>query len=240
MVIYSITNSVNGKKYIGRALNFKKRKAEHIADYKNTDSCKKLYPAMRVHGIESFVFTIEKECNNEEDMWSSETEFIKKLDTIKNGYNCNEGGKGGGVGETNGMYGKGYLNKGKKRSPEVIAAMSGENSPMFGKKLSEEQKNSQSSAMKKRWEDPVYREKHTGKNNHMYGKTPSELTKQKLRDKMIGRECTWGRNISKAVLGKEKSEETRKKMSETKKLMKFKRDAKGRIMGAIKGSHKDE
>jgi predicted GIY-YIG superfamily endonuclease len=45
--IYKMENKLNGKIYIGKAVNFKERRATHFREYRNLDNNKSLYKAMR-------------------------------------------------------------------------------------------------------------------------------------------------------------------------------------------------
>lgn len=86
--IYKITNKFNNKVYIGyteREVIF--RWWEHL-----THSNKPLGNALKFYGIEKFTFEVlERHLKHEktiEDIKRLETEYIKKYDSINNGYNC--------------------------------------------------------------------------------------------------------------------------------------------------------
>lgn len=92
--IYKITNSVNGKMYVGKTehTNPLTRWQEHI----RTASMEKfghrpLYFAMNKHGIENFHFEVIEETDNPEER---EQFWIAELDTYHNGYNATLGGDG--------------------------------------------------------------------------------------------------------------------------------------------------
>lgn len=62
--IYKITNTIDGKVYIGQAVNIKNRWGDHIkmglgAD---TPTRSKLYVAMAADGVENFTFEVLEEC----------------------------------------------------------------------------------------------------------------------------------------------------------------------------------
>jgi group I intron endonuclease len=91
--IYIITNTINGKSYIGKTENtVDKRFKEHCSEYIK-DRCKDrpLYRAMNKYGLESF--TVE---TIEETDQSSEREiyWIEFYGTYSNGYNATKGGDG--------------------------------------------------------------------------------------------------------------------------------------------------
>ena len=79
--IYKITNKLNGKTYIGQSTNIERRLNEHkrkrfvtIDDYIN------------VLGADNFEFETIEECPLE-DLDKKEQEYIKKYNSIKEGYN---------------------------------------------------------------------------------------------------------------------------------------------------------
>lgn len=98
--IYLITNTVNGKIYVGQSLNIKQRWGNH----KNLrGECSLLRRAMEKYGIEKFKFEILQvlDKNNnlfiEDDLNQLEIEYIKKYhsfrgDPLCNGYNLTTGG----------------------------------------------------------------------------------------------------------------------------------------------------
>jgi len=89
--IYKITNTVNGKLYIGQTVkNIEVRFKEHVNASKNTNY--KLYKAMRKYGTDNFIIKVLQECPKEQ-LNELEIYWIDKLDTIKNGYNLTKGGQ---------------------------------------------------------------------------------------------------------------------------------------------------
>lgn len=94
--IYSITNSINQKVYIGKTLkaNPYQRWKEHLrCANKKTKEKRPLYSAMKKYGVENFQFNIIEKCA---DNLSSEREkfYIEKYDSYCNGYNATLGGDG--------------------------------------------------------------------------------------------------------------------------------------------------
>lgn len=93
--IYTITNKINGKQYVGKTNlpDPQERWKEHLKDYK-TERCEKrpLYSAMNKYGVENFVFEVIEECDNTEER---EKFWIKELNTYgSTGYNATLGGDG--------------------------------------------------------------------------------------------------------------------------------------------------
>lgn len=94
--IYKITNTVNGKVYIGQtAKTAKIRFGEHrrMARYKKNNSCSRLYCAMNKYGEKSFIVETIEECS-EDKLNEREMYWIAEYDSFKNGYNCTLGGEG--------------------------------------------------------------------------------------------------------------------------------------------------
>jgi len=95
MIVYLITNKINNKKYVGlttRSLG--ERWKEHI----RKSRCEKLSINSLHYDIKKYNkdnFEIKKliECSNTEELCKYERKFIFELDTIKEGYNRNTGGK---------------------------------------------------------------------------------------------------------------------------------------------------
>jgi len=93
-IIYKITNTINGKEYIGFTIHsIEKRWRQHCWTNRGHD-----YPmqrAIKKYGRDSFVHQTLYE--NENDEWTlkvAEPFFIRLYDTKKNGYNCTDGGEG--------------------------------------------------------------------------------------------------------------------------------------------------
>lgn len=106
--IYSITNKVNGKRYIGQTYNFNYRWMRHRSYLKhNTEHNAHLQSAWNKYGEENFEFEIIEKCSfNELD--DKEIYWINYFDSKNKGYNFADGGLG-------------Y--KGYKHSPEEIMKM---------------------------------------------------------------------------------------------------------------------
>lgn len=95
--IYFIINNITGQRYVGQSINFSKRKNDHLLKLKeNRHINPKLQNAYNKYGLENFSFqkitydNITKEELNEQEIY-----YIKKYDSIDNGYNIAPGGTGG-------------------------------------------------------------------------------------------------------------------------------------------------
>lgn len=92
MLIYKITNKLNGKVYIGqttKSLEF--RKAGHIQCAKRNIN-HHLYNAMNKYGIENFEFEEICKANSKSELNYLEVKYILEYDSVRNGYNMGYGG----------------------------------------------------------------------------------------------------------------------------------------------------
>lgn len=136
--IYVITNTQNGKQYVGQTNNPHKRWMAHKNQGKISEY--PLYRAMRKYGIDSFKFEIIEETTtdfvNEREVY-----WIKQLNSLSpNGYNLTPGGEAL-YGENNPFYGKCHTEETKKILSEKHKGIyNGENNPMYGKHHTDESK----------------------------------------------------------------------------------------------------
>lgn len=89
--IYRLRNTINGKKYIGKSINFKHRMICH----KNSEDGCYIHNAIQKYGWEKF--KVEKIIDNvpEEDLNNLEMAYIAAENTKRpNGYNLTDGGEG--------------------------------------------------------------------------------------------------------------------------------------------------
>lgn len=92
--IYKITNTINGKSYIGQSVDIYRRWKREKEDSNNINSRSYDYPLMkafRKYGIENFNFEIIEECKIEE-LNENEIYWIDFYDTFFHGYNQTLGG----------------------------------------------------------------------------------------------------------------------------------------------------
>lgn len=96
-IIYSYTNNINGKKYIGQTINPRQRKYQHKSSAfnendKSYDSI--LHRAFRKYGYDNFTYEVLTEANTIDELNKLEIYYIEKFNTvIPNGYNILIGGK---------------------------------------------------------------------------------------------------------------------------------------------------
>ena len=209
--IYMITNTENGKAYIGKTVNdaFKTRIKTHLDGYGNAD----IQEAVSEYGVDVFDVEILHDGIIPELLDSYEVEAIAKYDTYHNGYNRTTGG--GGYFEVSDETRKkmSEATKNQTHSEETRRRMSetmiGEKNHFYGKAHSEETRKKMSDAQK-------------GNKNHNYGKRLSEEHRRK---------------IGEAHKGKTISDETRRKMSESSKGQVHSAETLQKISETHKGKH---
>lgn len=172
MNIYKITNTNNGKIYIGKTTKtIEQRFEKHCYNSKSMNT--HLYKSMRKHGVDNFIIeVIEEDSNDEREIY-----WISEMGSLApNGYNLTIGGEGGDT-----SMSPNYIEAMKKRD------MKGKNNPMYGRDrtggvITKETRVLISKAQKENWDtNPDRKQKASdrvvGKNNPMYGKTPSNAVK---------------------------------------------------------------
>ena len=192
MIIYSATNKINGKKYIGQTItNIKWRRNAHIFQAFKKMSNFPFYKALRKYGKNSFEWEILYECNSKYELDKKEIYYIFEYNTQLNGYNVSPGGSPGG---NTGMNGYHHTEKTKKHLSKVCSKA------LSGHKHSEETKNK------------ISKSKRGYKRNKENIKKQSETIQKKLKensdyysywkDKNLSEE--YKLNIQKGSMGKRK------------------------------------
>lgn len=96
--IYKITNNVDGKVYIGKSINIKRRWKQHINDLDNNKHINKhLQNAWNKYGKKNFKFELLFKSDDEKEIDQKESYYIDlyKSNKRKYGYNLTSGGEGG-------------------------------------------------------------------------------------------------------------------------------------------------
>jgi group I intron endonuclease len=123
-VIYKITNSINDKVYYGQTKSNPPNARWNRHKYSARTGVKSpIYFAMRLYGIENFLFKIVCTCDTLDDLNRKEIEYISADNTCcPNGYNIAKGGDN--YEKTDQHKQKiGNALRGKKKSPEHIEKM---------------------------------------------------------------------------------------------------------------------
>lgn len=170
MIIYKITNRVNGKVYIGQTIrSLEHRWKQHCS---KSSGCIYIHRAIQKYGKENFTVEQIDVASDREELNKKEQYWIQHYDCIApKGYNMTTGGdnfercddsrekiRKRQTGETNSFYGKTHSDEVKKRFSEQ---RKGENNAMYGSAR-------------------------FGEKNPMYGKHHSEETKQLYREMFSG------------------------------------------------------
>jgi len=134
-IIYVLTNKINGKKYVGQTVRtFNDRLSQHLSIAKKEKPKMVVSRAIKKYGIENFDIETHDIINCCLD--DTEKVMVKTLNSkIPNGYNVIDGGKGN--------YGFHHTEEAKKK---ISMSLSGKNSYMYGKQLTEEVKQKISKA----------------------------------------------------------------------------------------------
>ncbi len=169
MLIYKITNTVNGKVYIGKTSNtLEQRWGGHLRGVRKTAMAGlKLYRAIRKYGPE--VFTVEAlyYAKTEEELSRMETFFIVLHQSHKseNGYNMTMGGEGrtgplpeitkekirnSKLGVSLSELHKAAISEGMKNSDREYLGRFGSDNPFFGKTHTEKTLNRNREATRQR------------------------------------------------------------------------------------------
>lgn len=94
MIIYKVTNKINGMVYIGQTRNsLEKRWNQHKSDAKKSFTCGKLKQAIIDYGAASFTVEQIDIAASKEEADEKETYWISFYDSVRNGYNTGRGGK---------------------------------------------------------------------------------------------------------------------------------------------------
>ena len=93
MLIYKVTNTVNGKIYIGQTVRtLKERKQEHLLSAKQGYNFK-FYNAIRKYGEDVFTWKIIQRCDTIEELNNAESHWVAYYNSYNNGYNMTPGGE---------------------------------------------------------------------------------------------------------------------------------------------------
>lgn len=97
MYVYTITNKINNKVYVGITNNYETRWRLHkqaSVNKKHSEYNKVLYKAFRKYGITNFTFEVLAEVDSLEEAKCKEIEYITLFECLstQNGYNVTKGG----------------------------------------------------------------------------------------------------------------------------------------------------
>ena len=191
MIIYKVTNIVNGKIYIGQTVkSLSRRKQGHITSAKLHKYNSHFHNAIRKYELRDFKWEIIHKCDDIDELNRLEIYYIGYYDTYNNGYNLTLGG-GGSVGR------KASAETRKKQS----MATSGKNNPMYGKRGKDTPNYGKKFSIKTRKKMSVANGgKLCGKDHPMYGKKRSAESRKKMSEALIGKYTGKDSFFAKAIL----------------------------------------
>lgn len=178
MIVYMITNKINGKRYVGQSKHtaehrFKKHKEDALIAKRGYA----LHSAIRKYGIENFEIKVLARCNSLEEMNHRESLCVKLFCTLSpNGYNLTGGGGSKVVSEET-----------KKKQSE---SRKGERHHFFGKHFSDEHKANLSKTHLGRVRGPLSQEHKDKISKSNSGKSPSQSHRDKLSKALEGTPLT--------------------------------------------------
>ena len=105
LIIYKVTNKVNGKIYVGQTINeLSHRRRQHENSYKYESTKNGVFArAMKKYGKENFTWEVIDSASSIGELNEKEIYWIKELNTLVDngmGYNSNKGGLNGEHSET--------------------------------------------------------------------------------------------------------------------------------------------
>jgi group I intron endonuclease len=221
--LYTITDTLNNKVYIGQTVNPSRRWKDHqwLAQNKQEQY---IHRAMAKYGSHNFFFEVIAGCKTQEDADDVETQLIRQYDSQnkKHGYNIAPGGNHawntGLPKELQPMYGKKQSDYQKQRCSEVHTGM-------IMPPVSEETRRKMSESRKRQVITEEWKQKISESN---MGKIMSKEARKKISDshtgKIISEETK--KKMSEAKLGKTKSEKTKKRMSLAKRTFSSEQELK--------------
>lgn len=226
MVIYLITNTLNGKQYVGQTQRtLLHRMKQHLKEHLYIDR------VIRKYGIENFTFKVLEECATIDELNEQERFWIATLNTKKpNGYNLTDGGEGvPGMSHTKESCKK--ISKTMKKLCEIpsihsrLVALAQENAsnPLkrarLSTKLKEIYKDPELRALisclvKKAFEDPEVRRRHSEGLKRYYANHPEAIIQKSETTKRIHSDPAMRAKISERTKAALADPEKRKKIAE--------------------------
>jgi hypothetical protein len=214
MIVYLITNKINGKRYVGQTIQTLDQRWSKHCSVSSANCGMPIVLAIQKYGQENFERKILSVCDNIDQMNHRESYYIRLLNTrTPNGYNVLSGGK-------NSLH----TEETKKK---ISIAQTGEKNHNFGKNASIEtkEKMSKSQTGKHRWsedERKAISQRVSGEKHGMFGKHHTQEAIDKISKAQKGLN-TWTlgtkvknetkKKISEAQMGRITSQETKQKLS---------------------------
>lgn len=204
MIIYKITNKINGKVYIGQTItSLERRWIQHCSDSKKKSKNMAIIIAIQKYGKENFTIEQIDTANTRTELDQKEAYWIKYYNSLSpNGYNLTTGGI--------------HYEFSDETRKKISNANKGDKNYWYGKRFSTEHKNK----IKNKMIGRVFTEEWKQKiSESCKGRKLSDDVREKLRLVNTGRKASeeTRRKMSNSRKGRIVSEETRKKISEKNK-----------------------
>jgi len=209
--IYLLTNTINGKVYVGQSTNIEER----WSGYKSSGPPprqRKLYNAFRKYGADAFRFEVLEVCPCDVGALNeAEVRLGLLFRAVEDGYTCRLGGRGWAVVGDEARRKISEAHKGKKHSEETKRKIS---EAQKGKKMSDDARRKMSEAQRGRKLSDEHRRKMSERQK---GKKHSGETRRRISESNKGKKKSdeHRRKLSRAASNR--SEETRRKISESKR-----------------------
>lgn len=180
--IYKIINVVNNKFYVGSAVDFKRRKTRHFSELRvGKHNNQKLQNAWNKYGEQAFVFVVVEELPDDADLLAAENVWLRE------------------------HVGKDYCYNIGVTATAPMLGMSGELSPAWGYRHTQEAREKISAAGIGRVQSP---ESIKRKTEHLIGKPKSAEVRAKISATLTGEGNYWygkkrpdhGAKVSKAII----------------------------------------
>jgi group I intron endonuclease len=222
VVIYKVTNRINGKVYIGKTVRTADvRWAQHVSDAR-CGSALLFHLAIRKHGETSFQLEVMHSTEDPDELNRLECAAIKHHRSFKrdSGYNLTLGGEGAASGELNPMFGKTHTAEVKQQLRNLKLGTT--HSEATKAKISEANRGRRNRFFgKTHISDIALAGCRKGGLSHL-GKCRSLLTKEKISQALKGYKksqahCDAISAAKKGKPGHQPSEESRQRMSESRR-----------------------
>jgi len=204
-VIYKATNTINGKAYVGFAVNLEKRMIDH-RNKAMRENGEYFHRAIRKYGFETFEWKTLKEDATLED----EISFIESESTFwktGKGYNLTKGGEGK----------LGYITSESTKMKQSIA---GKKRVLTEKQLTVLRENAALMRERGHTEETKKRISEAHKGKVFTKKHKENISKNHAARKETGayyKSEEYKRKMSKSISGRKHSEETKRKMAESRR-----------------------
>lgn len=210
-VIYMLTNTITGERYVGRTVDFARRMREYARGEGHGDIGK----TIAKYGWENFSVEKLEQGISDADLPSREDYHVAKLDPELNLMTSTAGGRMRHAESTKELIRQRHLGKplSQERRAKISASQTGERNHNFGKSPSLETRAKMRKAKLGKTHSPEHRANNSasklGERNHNFGKKMSSKQRAKISASKRGKKLSPQHcaNISSALRGRKQSPE---------------------------------